>query len=85
MINIIQESINQRHVIKVAPRIKTSIFIHLLPGNENSSTITSEQAIYMKVPPAKHEKMTSTIGGASPRPIPTTIPIGVAKANVRTK
>ena len=48
-------------VIRIAPRRKVPICCHFfLPGIENSSTITSEAAIYMKVPAAIELMVIST-------------------------
>lgn len=57
-------------------------FHHLLPGNENSSTMSSEHATYTKVPPANEVKMISTKSDALPRRIPIVVPIGVAQAKM---
>lgn len=64
-----------------APNKNVSIFHHLiLPPTENSSTITSLAAMYMKVPPAKELKTISIISLASYKIIPIPTPIGAANA-----
>ena len=68
----------------VAPRMKTSNLTHLPPGSENSSTMTSEQAMYKKVPPAREEKMTSTMSEVFWRMMPRVTPTGVAKEKVNS-
>ena len=49
---------------------------------ENSSTMTSEHAIYTKVPPAREEKIMSVSSDDPDTPIPIEIPRGVAKAKI---
>jgi 3-oxoacyl-[acyl-carrier-protein] synthase III len=84
LFNVQEGPMNQRQVMIAAPQINARSLNHLLPGKANSSTMTSEQAIYIKVPPAKHEKTISTIGGAYPSAIPKMMPKGVAQAKVKT-
>ena len=67
------------------PSKKNSNFKHFPSGVENSSTMTSEQAIYMNVPAAKHPKMISTISSQPCNTIPMMMPIGVNKAKVESR
>jgi len=66
----------------VAPTIYAKNLIHLFPGNENSSTITSEQDMYKNVPPAKLVNVILTSGDAVDRISPKAIPNGVAHENM---
>ena len=68
----------------MAPIIKKSSFHQRLPGTENSPTITSEQAMYTKLPAAR---LVQTIWTISPpwliMIMPTTTPSGDAKEKVK--
>lgn len=64
--------------MKTAPRINISILTIFSLGTENSSMITSEQEIYVKVPAARDMKMISMIIDSPETMIPITTPRGVA-------
>ena len=65
------------------PTKKKKSLRNLLSGIENSSTITSEQEMYRKVPAAKQENIISTNSFESlSRPHPIATPAGVKMANV---
>jgi hypothetical protein len=66
----------------VAPNIYAKNFFHLCPGNENSSTITSEHEMYKKVPPARLVNVILTISDAVDKINPIAIPRGVANENI---
>ena len=68
----------------VAPRRKARSFQQRLPGIENSSTTTSEQAMQTKEPAAMLEKTISQISPALETAIPRPTPSGVAQANKKT-
>lgn len=70
-------SINPRLAMKAIPMMYTKNFSFLFSGAENSSTMTSEHAMYMKVPAAKQLKMTSSSGELVETAQPTSTPIGV--------
>lgn len=74
---------NHKHTITAAPNKYAANLIHLPPGIENSSTITSEHEMYKKVPPARLVNTTSTIAGAFPSKIPKVTPRGVANENMK--
>ena len=64
------------------PKTKNNNFVNLYLEIENSSTITSEQAIYTKEPPAKQAHTSSIMSEPSYlRAIPNRTPNGVKIAN----
>ena len=67
--------------MKRAPIRNKNIFTIMNFGTENSSTITSEQDIYVNVPAARDMNIISMIGLVPETIIPMTTPIGVARAN----
>lgn len=74
---------NHKHVINDAPRRKERSWSHLgLPGIENSSTITSDAAMYIKVPAANEDVTMTSISLSKPcSRSPERIPSGVPDAN----
>lgn len=71
--------------ITPAPIKKNSILNHLLSGVENSSTITSDQAMYVKVPAVSEKKMMLVSSDEPENIIPIETPKGVAKAKINSK
>lgn len=73
---------NSNDEMTAMPNEKNKSLKNLFSGYENSSMITSEQAIYRNVPPARQLKTISTISLLSYNIIPNITPIGVNKENI---
>lgn len=73
---------NSNDEMTAMPNEKNKSLKNLFSGCENSSMITSEQAIYRNVPPARQLKTISTISLLSYNIIPNITPIGVNKENI---
>ncbi len=63
-----------------APKQKRASLPGLFSTLPNSSTMISEQAIYIKVPPATLNISEPTISGAFSKPKPTATPVDSVKA-----
>ena len=63
-----------------APKQKSANLPGLFSSFSNSSTMISEQAIYIKVPPATLKMREPTIYGALDKPKPTATPADSVKA-----
>ena len=72
---------NQRLARIAAPKQNTNSLSGLSSFFENSSTIISEHAMYMNVPPATLRISAPTISGAEFIPSPTATPVDSVKAN----
>ena len=68
---------NKRPVMIATPNRKANSFKYLFIEIENSSTMTSEQAMYKKDPAARLEKTISVIGLEDWRAHPMPTPRGV--------
>ena len=77
-------SMNFKHAITEIPTRKAKSFKNLNCAIENSSTITSEHAIYRNDPAAMHENMISVSSLDSCRAHPKATPTGV-KSEKATK
>ena len=82
--SLVHHSMNNNEEMTAIPKEKNKSLRNLFSGYENSSMMTSEQAIYRNVPPARQLKTISTISLLSCKIIPIITPIGVNKENINS-